>query len=45
MPCVAYAVPAAWKLAIEPDSVIPSSRTWPSVASRYDRSSSESTGS
>ena len=45
MPCVAYDVPAAWNEAIEPASVMPSSRTWPSVASRYDSTRSESTGS
>jgi len=44
-PCVAYEVPAAWKLAIEPASVIPSSMTWPFVASRYESTRSESTGS
>ena len=32
-PCVAYAVPAAMNEHIEPASVIPSSRIWPSFAS------------
>ena len=34
-PWVAYAVPAAVKQAIDPASVMPSSRIWPSLASRY----------
>ncbi len=33
-PWVAYAVPAAVRLAIEPASVMPSSRIWPDLDSR-----------
>jgi len=33
-PCEAYEVPAAMKLAMLPASVMPSSRIWPSLASR-----------
>ena len=41
--CVAYDVPAAMKLAVDPASLIPSCRIWPLVASLYDRNSSRST--
>ncbi len=34
MPWVAWAVPAAMNEDIEPASVMPSSRIWPSLASR-----------
>ena len=44
-PHVAYAVPAAVQLAIEPASVIPSSRICPSLASLYDSTIAASTGS
>jgi hypothetical protein len=44
-PWVAYDVPAAWNEAIEPASLIPSSRTWPSRDSRYESTRSASTGS
>jgi hypothetical protein len=42
---VAYDVPAAVSVAIEPASVMPSSRMRPLLASRYDSRSSASTGS
>ena len=41
--CVAYDVPAAMKLAVDPASLIPSCRIWPLIASLYDRNSSRST--
>ena len=41
--CVAYDVPAAMKLAVEPASLIPSCRICPLVDSLYDRKSSRST--
>ncbi len=42
---VAYDVPAAVNEAIDPASVIPSSRMRPLLASRYDKRRSASTGS
>ncbi len=42
---VAYAVEAAVNDAIAPASVMPSSRSWPFCASRYDSISAASTGS
>ena len=44
-PHVAYAVPAAVNDAIDPASVIPSSRIRPLLASWYESSNSASTGS
>jgi hypothetical protein len=41
----AYEVAAAMNVAIDPASVMPSSRIWPSFASVYDSSSWASTGS
>ena len=44
-PHVAYAVDAAVNDAIAPASVMPSSRSWPFFASRYESISPASTGS
>jgi hypothetical protein len=43
--CEAYEVPAAVNDAMDPASVMPSSRIWPSLASTYARRWAASTGS